>query len=377
MRTTQAQVAGLLALVLGVQPALLQSAPAPAPRAKPRLYPREIHSFGSLGGVDAVAFSPDGTRVAAGVGCQLRVYVWDVKTKERVLSLPKPSGWSFINSVTYSADGKILAAGGGAGSGLPADDAPVVLWDAKTGRRLRGLGKPGWTCRSFAFAPDSKTGTLAGEWLQVFDIASGQQVWKADAPNVWGVAFSPNGKLLATLDLRHTVILWEAKTGKRLAELGGGQRNIAMFARLAFAPDGLTLAVRNPDRSVDLWDVPTRKRTRRLLAPQPRLAPKKEVFSHSYVVFSADGAMLASGEYGRTGGILALYEVATGKELQQLGEQTHGFTCAAFAPDSSLLATGSIGGAVHLFGAAPAKQDFLHRQSDPPSDRKLRPRRLP
>jgi WD40 repeat protein len=366
-----------LALVLGVLPALLLSAPAPAPKVKPRLYPTELHTFGSLGGVDSVAFSPDGTRLAAGVGCQERVYVWDVKTKQQLLALRKPKGWSFINSVTYAPDGKTLAAGGGAGAGLPDHDAPVVLWDAKTGQRLRGLGKPGWTCRSFAFAPDGKTGALAGEWLQMFDIASGRQVWKADAPNVWGVAFSPNGKLLATLDLRHTVILWEAKTGKRLAELGGGQRSIAMFARLAFAPDGNTLAVRNPDRSVDLWDVPTRKRARRLLAPQPRLAPKKEVFSHSYVVFSPDGAALASGEYGRTGSILAIYEVSTGKELQQLGEKTYGFTCAAFAPDSSLLATGSIGGAVHLFGAAPAKQEFLERQTDRQSDKKLRRRRLP
>ena len=107
------------------------------------------------------------------------------------------------------------------------------------------------------------------------------------------------------------------------------------------------------------------------------IAPKKEVFSHSYVVFSPDGAVLASGEYGRTGGILAVYEVSTGKELQQLGEQTYGFTCAAFSPDSSLLATGSIGGAVHLFGAAPAKQEFLERQTDRPTDRKLRPRHRP
>jgi WD40 repeat protein len=319
-------------------------------RSRDRDYSKEVGRFDYLGTVESVAFSPDGTKVAAGLSGYHKIYVWDVRTKKLLHQLDPPRGWGFIHTVAFSPDGKTLA---GSATGGPGEASPIVLWDVATGGRLRGLGQAGSESYGFALAPDGKTAALACGQVEVYDTASGRLVWKADASNVWGVAYSPVGDMLAALDIENTLTLRSAATGKLLARLPGAGRNLAMHARPAFSPDGNLLAVRNNDRTVDVWDVATLKKVQRLQAPKDRELPLRESFGHSYALFSPDNTVLVSGEYGRTGAVLAVYDVSTGKELNQLGAETSGFKCAAFNSDGSVLATGSVGGAVHLFGGAP------------------------
>src|SRR5262245_8557637 len=374
------------ALVLGLS-AVLSGGPAPAapvplPRGKEsdptkvqlRVYPVEVQRFDYLGMVDSVAFSPDGKSVAG--TCVGRIYLWDVKTRAVLRQWRAPSGWSFINTVAFSPDGKTHAAGAST-SGTSDADNSVVLWDIATGKRLRGVGVPASDCHGFAFAPTGKTLALASGGVSYLDAATGKRLWWADIPNVWGVAFSPDGKTLAALDINHVVTLWSTATGKKLAQLGGGGRNIAMYARLAFSPDGRRLAVRNPNCSVDLWDVQTRKKVRQLAAPRGRPRYQDgEVFSNSYVAFSPDGSVLVSGENGRTGAVLAVYDSLSGGELHQMGDQLNGFKCVAFSPDGSLLATGSVDGAGHLFGAQPLSE-FLDKKPLPQQNQFLDRKVLP
>jgi WD40 repeat protein len=73
---------------------------------------------------------------------------------------------------------------------------------------------------------------------------------------VWSVAFSPDGKTLASGGWDGAVKLWDASTGKELASLKG---HTSMVLSVAFSPDGKTLASGSSDKTIKLWDVNSAK----------------------------------------------------------------------------------------------------------------------
>jgi WD40 repeat protein len=102
--------------------------------------------------VNAVAFSPDGTLVAAATGGET-VHVWDVAKGEEVVALKGSSGWH--GSVAFAPDGRTVAAGG--------SDGKVRLWDARTGELLATLKGHGAEVFAVAIAPDGKTLASTGQ----------------------------------------------------------------------------------------------------------------------------------------------------------------------------------------------------------------------
>jgi len=285
--------------------------------------------------VQSIAFSPDGKVLAAGGGGVIEkrgeVVLWDAHTG---VLLRKLTGHSdFVKSIAFSPDGKTLASG--------SKDETVILWDTQTGEPKRTLtGHRPWV-GAVAFSPDGETLASAswGGTVRLWDVDSGLLVrTQLKHPHeATAVTFSPHGAMLASWggNFPATVQLWDAQTGELLHTLEGHAD--PRVEAVAFSPDGNTLASAGNilDQTGKLWDTQTGNLKQTLpVVPASHIWPKMCAYS---LAFSPDGRFLALGCADRT---VKLLSAETGQLLQTLKWHLGSVQAVAFSPDSKTLASG-------------------------------------
>jgi WD40 repeat protein/serine/threonine protein kinase len=274
---------------------------------------------GHTGGVQAVAVSRDGQRLAS-ASLDKTVRVWDAQTGRQVQVLAGHT--SAVHSVAFSPDGKRLASA--------SLDRTVRLWDAETGRPDRVLKGHTSGVRSVAFSPDGRQLASASndKTVRIWDTQTGRpvRVLKGHTNWVGSVAFSPDGQRLATGSYDTRARVWDVSTGKPALVLKG---HIGNVMSVAFSPDGKRLATASVDRTVQVWDAKTGQSLRVLRGHTD--------FVDS-VAFSPDGQRLASASYDKT---VRIWDVQTGQSVRVLQGHTLPIRGVAFSPDGQRLVTGS------------------------------------
>jgi WD40 repeat protein len=335
----------------------------------------ERREMGALaqGGCRSLALSPDGRTVAAADA--RTVLLWDVTSRTRRATLRGHKG--VVWSVAFSPDGALVLSG--------SKDGLVCLWDAVTGEKRAAFDWEIGTVHHVAFAPDGMTAAAAGHTgtVVVWDVdpeallrtsagpsSLSLEVSALPAPRRTGpvrlnhkkavvsVAFSPDGKTLASLAHYDRACLWDVDAGRERTRLPKKKSKNSGYC-VAFSPDGRTLAVSEyMAASVNFWDLEAEALRDEDCGPMTFNRPRKPLPKGAVLAlaFSPKGDRLALGlETVFVREPVAELEVRRGEVLglDALLFQGHGgIADLAFSPDGTTVALATARGGVVLWDVA-------------------------
>jgi RNA polymerase sigma factor (sigma-70 family) len=191
-----------------------------------------------------LAFSPDGKYLITSASMeQTELQLWDVAAGKVLRRFG--SG----DKAVFSPDGKTLA--------VCPPDGGLTFWDVATGKeadvRLRADPEEIDAIYGLAFAPDGRrlvTAAYGNPGIRLWDLATGKELRRRDGAG--DVAFSPDGRTLATGGDDHNIHLCDVDSGKERAVLRGHEGPVA---QIVFFPDGSRLLTRSDDGTALVWDL--------------------------------------------------------------------------------------------------------------------------
>lgn len=210
--------------------------------------------------------SPNASLVATG-SRNGEVHLWHIETQECWQTLSGHTGQ--IQSLAFSPDGTLLVSGGGttwetqAGedgivyffvSGESLVDTTASVWEVATGKHIVTL-ENNWIVSGVAFSPDGKyLATSVGKTVTLWCTKTWQSLVSLDTVRVESLTFSPSGTRLAIGGTwpENSIQLWDVKTAQRIAEFSGHKSDVEV---VAFSPDNRLLASGGFDGVIYLWDM--------------------------------------------------------------------------------------------------------------------------
>jgi WD40 repeat protein/DNA-binding SARP family transcriptional activator/energy-coupling factor transporter ATP-binding protein EcfA2 len=281
---------------------------------------QELVLKGHAGSVALLAFSPDGTRLLTGGG-DGTARVWDITPAgtAEAFGAYQPNGF---RGVAYSPDGSSILT-----TGYQQGTWGGWLWDPSTGRRVRAF--PNGMDRALFGRDGSTVAIRTAEGLAIMRASSGQVVRTLSPPDQGftdGLAFSTDGTAVAAGVWPFKVEVWDARSGEMRALVGGETGGVKASTRdVALSPDGKLVASMDSRAVLRVWNVASERQLLRVNAHSGR---------GSGVAFSPDGTTIAtSGEDGA-----ALWAVPSWRLLHRLSA-TGEMHRVAFSGDGRLLAT--------------------------------------
>ena len=196
----------------------------------------------------AMASAPWSPLVA--IAGQKQVLLYNTETLQLMGVLPYPEG--FIESLTFSRNGKLIVAGGGRGG----KSGRVAAWEVKSGKRLLTMGEEYDAILTADLSADQSLLAIGSpsKLVKVYDVASNELLYEIKKHSEWitQVAFSPDGILLATADRNGGLHIWEADTGNPFYTLDGHKEAIT---DLSWRADSNIIVSASEEGAVRTWEM--------------------------------------------------------------------------------------------------------------------------
>jgi WD40 repeat protein len=290
---------------------------------------------GHSGGVFDAAWSPNGTRIASCSG-DTTVQVWDASDGGNVFTYQGHS--DFVYAVAWFPDGTRIASS--------SKDKTVQVWDASEGGHVFTYRGHKDQVTNVAWSPDGKriasgggnpdeTNTKSDRTVQVWDASDGGHVltYRGHTDTVFGLAWSPDGKRIASGGYDTTVQVWDAVDGGNVFTYRG---HTADVSTIAWSPDGRRIASGSGDYTVQVWNA----------------VDGGNVFTYrghtdwlNSVDWSPDGKRIASGGGGSPNGqrdyTVQVWDAANGGHVFVYNGHTDIVLRVAWSPDGTLIASAS------------------------------------
>ena len=324
--------------------------------------------------VRSVEYGPDGERIAS-ASDDGTVRVWNAATGELMTTITDDGGT--LRSVSYSPEGGRLATGGGAST--------ISIWDDTTGREITSLtGRSVPSITAIALSPENSTlasSTFAGIWIWDLDVGrlesilpmpehpvsslhymdSGNRivalwilegtypfgrgtVWDVESRDivdkialnsrVMALAYSPNGRRIASGGSDQAIRIWDTDDGSQIAVLLG---NGGTVRSIAYSPEGDELAAASSDHTIRIWDIESHLHVATLSGHSDTVTS---------VAYSPDGRRLASGSWD---GTVRIWDAHRRDSIATLKGHDGSITAVTYSPNGGTVASASRDGTVGIW----------------------------